>query len=228
MKILLQILAVALCLLSGNLTAATSAETLNKYRTWHDVCLQGDVKQIDVQIAKFEQQLAANPNDSLAKAFLGSACALRAKHGKWGPTKLKYLRRGRKLMEESVSASPTDARVRMVRAIGYSRIPKRFGVRSIAVKDFQTLIPVAKAGEGLTKGERQAILYHAALTYREEKMAGSEELMTACRKIDPNSKYGKSALVAQAAYFIHLRSDSSCFFRGGRDSNGSGKKKRLV
>ena len=184
---------VVLCLSGLNANAATTAEALTEYRAWHDVCLQGDVNQIDVQIAKFEQQLASNPNDSLAKAFLGSCCALRAKHGKWGPTKLKFLKRGRKLMEEAVASSPNDTRVHMVRAIAYSKIPKRFGVRSTAVKDFRTLIPVARSGKNLTKSERQAILYYAALTYREEKIAGSETLMAACKQIDPASKYGRLA-----------------------------------
>ena len=186
-------LALSLGLLPGAWAATTHAETLTKYRGWHDVCLQGNVKQIDVQIAKFEQQLANNPKDSLAKAFVGSACALRAKHGKWGPSKLKFLKRGRKLMEEAVTASPSDARVRMVRAIAYSKIPKRFGVRDIAVKDFQALLPATKKGDSLTKSERQAILYYAALTYREEGLTGAEELMNRCRKLDPHSKYGRVA-----------------------------------
>ena len=180
-------------LLVGSLAGASTAETLTKYRAWHDVCLQGNVKNIDLQIGKFEQAVASNPNDSLAKAFLGSACALRAKHGKWGPTKLKYLKRGRKLMEEAVSSSPSDLRVRMVRAMAYSRIPKRFGVRDTAVQDFQMLVPIAKTGKNLTKSERQAILYNAALTYREENLAGSQELMEFCKKIDPDSKYGRVA-----------------------------------
>ncbi len=72
-------------------------------------------------------------------------------------------------MEESVRSSPTDPRVRMVRAIAYSRIPKRFRVRDDAIRDFQSLFPIAQDEGTLTKSERQATLYHAALTYREEK-----------------------------------------------------------
>ena len=189
----LSILSLAFFIFSANLTAANTTEALAKYRSWHDVCLQGDVKKIDAQIDKFEHQVATNPKDTLAKAFLGSACALRAKYGKWGPTKLKYLKRGRKLMEGAVASSPKDARVRMVRAIAYSRIPKRFKVKSTAIKDFQTLIPLAQSGENLTPSERQAILYYAALTYRSEKLTGANELMAQCKKIDPKSKYGRSA-----------------------------------
>lgn len=186
-------LGLALCFFAGNLSAASNAETLAKYRAWHEVCLQGDVDKIDREISKFERQLTTNPNDTLAKAFLGSACALRAKYGKWGPTKLKFLKRGRKLIDEAVASSPSDARVRMVRAMAYSRIPERFGVRSTAIKDFQTLVPIAKVGKNLTESERQAILYYAALAFREEEMAGVPELMSLCKKIDPSSEYGRLA-----------------------------------
>lgn len=174
------------------LGAETSAAKLATYRQWHDVCLQGDVAQIDVEIAKFEKQLEADPKDALARVFLGSACALRAKYGKWGPTKLKYLKRGKSFMEEAVRAAPNDARVRMVRAIGYYRIPKRFGVRDTAVSDFKQLIPLAKdLKNDLTKSERQALLYYASEAFREEKIAGASELRKACHQIDASSRYGQ-------------------------------------
>ncbi len=174
-----------------SVSAAASAATLTKYRDWHNICLEGNVPKIDRQIEKFEQQLVTDPKDDLAKAFLGSACALRAKHGRWGPTKLKFLRRGRKLIEEAVASSPSDGRVRMVRAIAYYRIPKRFGVRNIALQDFDTLLPLAQAGGNLRKGERQAILYYGALAYREDKRSGAEKLLELCHQIDPNSNFGR-------------------------------------
>ena len=173
------------------ISAATTAAEFTKYRIWHDVCLQGDVKKIDAQIEKFEHPLAANPKDDLAKAFLGSAHALRAKYGKWGPTKLKHLKRGKKLMEEAIAASPNDARVRTVRAIAYYKIPKRFGVRQTSLQDFNTLIPIAKAGGKLQNNERQAILYYAALAYEAEQLAGVDDLKKHCRQIDPKSQYGQ-------------------------------------
>ena len=177
---------------SGSLLfAASTAEEMSSYRAWHDLCLQGDVKVIDQQITKFEQRLTSNPEDHLAKAFLGSACALRAKYGKWGPTKLKYLNRGRKLANSAVASAPSDGRVRMVRAIAYSRIPSRFGVKDIAVQDFQALIFLAKSGEGLTKCERQAILYHAGKTFQDEKIEGAAELFALCKQIDPHSSYAQ-------------------------------------
>lgn len=180
--------------LPSGVHAGTPAEDLELYRKWHDVCLSGGVEAIDGQIKKFEGRLRKNPKDFLAQAFMGSACALRAKAGFWGPTKLKFLKRGEKLMNSAVAAAPTDPRVRMVRAIAYYRIPKRFKKRATSVADFKHLMLIAKdpAG-GLEKEERQVILYYASLAFAEEGMASAKELRALCRKIDPNSVYGKKA-----------------------------------
>ncbi|MBK1835557.1 hypothetical protein [Roseibacillus ishigakijimensis] len=177
----------------AKLAAQATPEALQQYRAWHEVCLQGNVDQIDQQIANFQQQLAAHPGDSLAKAFLGSAYALRAKFGKWPPSKLANLKRGRELMNEAIVEAPHDGRVRMVRAIAYYRIPKRFGVRETSLADFNLLVPAAQKKKPFTRSERQAILYYAALAYRDENIAGAGELMAQCRALDPDSSYGKLA-----------------------------------
>lgn len=170
------------------------AEKFARYLGWHDVCLKGDTGAIDAEIARFERILKRDPGDSLARAFLGSACALRAKAGIWGPTKLKFLRRGEKHIEAAVASAPSDPRVRMIRAIAYARIPKRFKKRSTALADFRILIPMAREGRhGLVPGERQAILFHASRLYDEEKVAGASELRAHCHRIDPSSEFGKAS-----------------------------------
>ncbi|MDA0767443.1 MAG: hypothetical protein O3A92_11555 [Verrucomicrobia bacterium] len=161
------------------------------YRKWHDQCMTEDTGQIDVQIARFEGRIAADGKDQLARAYLGSACALRAKAGFWGPTKLKYLNRGKAYLEASVAGAPNDPRVRMVRAIGYYKVPERFGTRPTSVKDFEFLIPIAREGKGgLKMNERQVILYYASLVFAEEGKAGAGELRKACHGLDPESRYG--------------------------------------
>lgn len=162
------------------------------YQKWHEVCLSGDTDQIDTQIARFEAQVAADKGDQLARAYLGSACALRAKASFWGPTKLRYLKRGKALMEAAVAGAPTDARVRMVRAIGYYKVPKKFKTRPTSVSDFEFLVPIARTPKGrLKSNERQVILYYAAKCFEEEGRGGAAELRKLCHSIDPHSHYGK-------------------------------------
>ena len=162
------------------------------YLDWHNKCLTKKTGDIDAHIAKYEAQLTANNNDQLARVYLGSACALRAKASFWGPTKLKYLKRGQKLMDQAVKADPQNPRVRMVRAIGSYKVPKRFNRRPIAVADFEFLIPIASTkSSSLNTNERQAILYYAWLTFKEEGHKDAVKLKRHCHQLAPTSKYGK-------------------------------------
>lgn len=187
MRSALALLTVLILCCTGNALASPAT-----YKKWHDACLMGGTREIDAEIKKFEARLESHPNDHLARAYLGSACALRAKAGFWGPTKLKYLKRGQKLLNEAVTAAPNDPRVRMVRAIGYFRVPERFKVRATSIADFKKIIPVARNPEGgLKSNERQAILYYAHLAFTEEGQAGAAQLKADCHAIDPTSAYGK-------------------------------------
>ena len=167
-----------------------SKQTL--YRQWHDQCLAGKTEDIDAQIKRYEAKLKTDAHDQLARVYLGSACAQRAKASFWGPTKLKYLKRGQSLMDDAVKATPHDPLVRMVRAIGSYKVPKRFNRRKIAIADFETLLPVAtNKSSGLKTNERQAILYYAWLTFKEEEHRDAHKAKTFCHQLKPDSKYGK-------------------------------------
>ncbi len=204
-KSLSHLVCVALCLISpacskeAKKTANTDAQPASAekpnhelYLEWHRKCVTEETETIDHQIEKFEGRLQKNPNDHLARAYLGSACALRAKASFWGLTKLKYLNRGKKLMDGAVNADPKNPRVRMVRAIGYYKVPKRFDTRPIAVKDFEILIPVASQNNSaLALNERQAILYYAYLTFSEEGHKDARKVKKLCHQLAPDSSYGK-------------------------------------
>jgi hypothetical protein len=162
------------------------------YKNWHDVCLKGKVDDIDKQIAKFEARLKEDPNDNLAKVYLGSSQALKAKYSKWPLTKLKCLREGEKSLDSAVEQAPDDARVRMVRAIAGYKVPKRFERRPTSLLDFEYLIPIAKDPKGrLKKNECQVILYYAHLAYGEDGRDSAERLKKLCHNLDPNSTYGE-------------------------------------
>lgn len=174
------------------LKADKTADINMKYKQWHDICLQGDVDKIEEQIAKFEAQITANPKDDLARAYLGSSYALKAKHSLFPPTKLSSLKKGKALLEEAVKGSPDNPRVRMVRAIAYYRVPKRFDTRPTSVADFENLLEETKKKSSvLQKNEKQVILYYAWLAFTEEKNQHAAEAKALCHKLDPDSEYGK-------------------------------------
>ncbi len=162
------------------------------YLAWHNQCLTGDLKEINTQIQKFETAIAAKPNDHLAQAYLGSAYALRAKASFWPGTKLSNLKKGKKLMDTAITSAPSNPRVRMVRAIAYSKAPKRFKLRPTSISDFETLLPVVSTSHSsLSTNERQAILYYTYLTFKAEHHADTAKVKKLCHQINPNSKYGK-------------------------------------
>jgi hypothetical protein len=164
----------------------------DKFRQWHDVCLQGDTNKIAEQIVKFEAALVRTPTNDLARAYLGSAYALKAKHSFFPPTKLSSLKKGKALMEAAVVGSPNKPRVRMVRAIAYYKVPRRFGTRVTSISDFEVLLDeTKKTKSSLKANEKQAILYYASLAFAEESHKSAAEAKLLCHKIDPNSEYGK-------------------------------------
>jgi len=177
--------------LSAMLSLVSTATEADLYQSWHSRCLGGDLEIIDQQMRKFEERIAKDSSDDLARAYLGSAHTLKAKYTTWPGTKLSNLKRGKQLLNSAVNRSPENLRVRMVRAIACYKVPKRFKVREIAVKDFQKIIEPAKKGSGLSEGERQVILYYAYLTWQEEKLKGAESLKQACLSINQSSKYAK-------------------------------------
>lgn len=173
-------------------TNSQSAKKNATYLTWHNHCLNADTDTIDIQIKKFESQLAKNPHDNLARAYLGSAYALRAKYSTWWLTKLKYLNKGKATMNAAIAAAPNDPRVRMVRAVAFYKVPKRFDLRPTSISDFKKVTPIAlKTPSPLAVNERQAVLYYAYLAYKDENLEGSKTFKQACFKLDPSSKYGQ-------------------------------------
>lgn len=176
-------------------TSTTNQSNLPKhqlYHQWHNQCLSGDKATIDRQITKFQEVLAKQADDHLARAYLGSAYALRAKVSFWGPTKLNYLNRGKEALNTAVKAAPKDLRVRMVRAIGYYKVPKKFKTRATSVSDFEFLMKqVTLKSCPLQINEKQAILYYAYLTFTEEHHRNAAEAKKRCHQLAPDSKYGK-------------------------------------
>lgn len=174
------------------LATAAPADRVADYHRWHHRAVEaGDDEKIDRVIDRFRAALEADPTDHLARVYLGSAHTLRAAETFWGPSKLKHVRRGEKLMNQAVEADPDNPRVRFIRAVNAYRIPKRFKQRPIAVADFSKLMPVAEHGDhDLGKRERQAILYYAWLTFSEEDLPEkARRARAACIRIDPDSEY---------------------------------------
>lgn len=126
--------------------------------------LAGEKEAVDSCIRRLEDILRKEPANQLARVYLGSAYTLRSRDLGFGPKKLQALQHGIALMDEAVSASPTDVKVRLARALTTSALPAIFRRAASARKDFEQLAESAKVQPAqFGEGDLQIIYYKAGL-----------------------------------------------------------------
>jgi hypothetical protein len=120
-------------------TDAASATGQQEIQELYRRGLAGDKTAVEQCIAKLETVLKTQPNNQLARVYLGSAFTLRSRDLGFGPKKLESLKRGLAMMDEAVAAAPEEPKVRLARALTTSALPVIFGRRASSRKDFALL-----------------------------------------------------------------------------------------
>ena len=142
--------------------AATSAE--REIEELYRKGLMGDKAAVEQCIAKLEDGLRSQPNNELARVYLGSAYTLRSRDLGFGPNKLQVLRQGLRVMDEAVANAPNEPKVRLGRALTTSALPGIFGRSTESKNDFLQLADLAKtAPEKFTPSDLQITFYNAGL-----------------------------------------------------------------
>lgn len=107
--------------------------------------LAGDKDAVNACIDQLEAVLKTQPQNQLARVYLGSAYTLRSRDLGFGPSKLRALRHGLALMDEAVAAEPNQPKVRLARALTTAALPGIFGRRSESERDFAILRAMAQS-----------------------------------------------------------------------------------
>ena len=124
--------------------------------------LAGDRAAVTECIAALEKRLAAQPNDQLARVYLGSTYTLLSRDLAIGPAKLSALRKGLALMDEAAAAAPEDANVQLNRAVTNAAMPAFLGRRKVAREQLERLVvQVEKNPAALTPADRQLLYLNA-------------------------------------------------------------------
>lgn len=124
--------------------------------------LAGDAQAVIDCISKLEQVLAARPEDQRARAYLGSAEALRSRDLPLGIAKWKTLQKGLAHMDEAAAAAPENARVQLLRAMTNEALPALLGRRKIARDALEQLVAaVEKDPAKLSPHDRQLLYLNA-------------------------------------------------------------------
>jgi tetratricopeptide (TPR) repeat protein len=151
--------------------------------------LAGDKHAVDECIAKLEDRLKAEPENQLARIYLGSAYTLRSRDLGFGPAKLTTLRHGLALMDEAVAAAPNDLHVRLLRALTTLALPSFLSRRKSAQGDFEALLAMlSKDPDKLSAADQQTIYYNAGVAAQKSgNAARARELWKDAAKhpIDP-------------------------------------------
>ncbi len=151
---------------------------MGKIRALHDAGAGGDKQAVRDCVARLERMLETEPNDQLARVYLGSALTLLSRDLPPGPAKLDTLVRGGTLMDEAVAAEPGNLRVRLVRAVNSFELPPIFGRRETAYQDFALLLRAARGKKSvLSPEELQAIFFFSGQALKAQRRG--EEAVTA-------------------------------------------------
>lgn len=143
--------------------------------------LAGDEAAVEQCITRLEDVTKSEPENQLARVYLGSAYTLRSRDLGFGPGKLRALRHGLALMDAAVAAAPEEAKVRLARALTTSALPSLFGRKSQSREDFAVLAQLAdKAPAKFEEGDLELVYYRAGLAAKE--MGAAEKAIALWKK----------------------------------------------
>ncbi len=121
--------------------------------------LAGDAQAVVECIAALEETLVRQPNDQLARVYLGSACTLHSRDLPFGLTKWSTLQRGIALMDEAAAGAPEDARVQLLRAVTNEAFPALLGRSKIARQALEELVATIEKNPARLKPSDRQLLY---------------------------------------------------------------------
>lgn len=136
----------------------------------HDEAAFGDSHDTEKLIAALNTALAIQPENHLLHAYMGSALTLKSRDQFPGPSKLRYLKEGLKMMDRAVAKAPADPCVRFVRAVNNYYLPSFVNRRDNAREDFEILLKQISSSQ-ITLNVRtiQAIHYFSGLAFKQTK-----------------------------------------------------------
>jgi hypothetical protein len=136
---------------------ATEERIARSYRQ----AVAGDKSAVEHCLELLELIVSQEPQNQLARAYLGSCYTLRSRDMSFGLAKLHTLNHGLALMDQAVASAPEDPQVRLVRARTTDALPAFLGRARQSREDFSWLVQVARrTPERFTAEDLAAIRQH--------------------------------------------------------------------
>lgn len=133
---------------------ASFIERLDEAANLHRAGITGDVNAVQAADRLLEQLRLEYPGSPLADAYHGSAMILTARDKTKAMEKLKWARRGLKLLDDAAAADPQDAMIRVLRGKAAYNLPEKYFHRTeTAIADFNFLLEHDVESSGLLERE---------------------------------------------------------------------------
>ena len=148
---------------------ATAAPGPDRIAALYQRALAGDVPAVVRCIDALEAVLKSEPENQLARVYLGSAYTLRSRDLGFGREKLDALKQGLALMDSAATAAPANARVRLVRAVTNQSMPFFLGRRKVARDELYALTEIIQRDPTkLTANDQQLLYLNAGLAAKQD------------------------------------------------------------
>lgn len=99
--------------------------------------------------ARVEGMEGGDPAEvAVLNAYEGAFITLKAKHGLWPPARLRHLRDGLKILDQSVADAPQHAEIRYLRLLSSYFLPGILGMGQSVGEDFSALAELLPAVAG--------------------------------------------------------------------------------
>ncbi len=161
---------------TGNGDRYDDPQALENAIELHDRGVEGSEAAVDKAIEALDALLDKDPENELARAYLGSAYTLKARDAAlW--RKRGWVEKGIETLDTAVQGAPANSEVRLVRAINAYNLPRMAGRYDLAAEDFELLLEsLDQDADSFEPAFKRAVFFHAgafALKENENKRAVS-------------------------------------------------------
>ena len=127
----------------------------------HDQATEGDEDAAEMAVEQLERYVAQYPADGEARAYLGSAYAMRARDASSVANRVRYANRGVRHLDRALDATPRNFTVRLIRANVNSSLPKMFGRADAAREDMLALDEIYRVAPSPVMASLMVGIYEA-------------------------------------------------------------------
>lgn len=152
----------------------------------------GNVAAVHEANQLLEQLRHDHPGQPLADAYHGAVMNLIARYSSNPLVRLKWSKRGLKLLDEAVAADPNHPKIRLLRGkVAYAVPEKHFHRTATAIQDYTFLIDHSMRVNGALKEEDSKVIYELGEAYH--RIGRNQDAAGCWRKLENDPVYSQIA-----------------------------------